>query len=257
MAAMADLELSIPEIAEVLDRTGYICLENVISPDWLKGSREDVQARIAEYGEHDFCVIRPSHENDTPEHRLVNDPAVRALLENLAMARCGRGNAANGEIYDVLRVLTGLEREVTSFQFHYDAAVITMLVPIFIPNAGTGKSGELIIFPNRRPFRRSVLLNIFEKVISQNRFYRKRVMREFDRAPEKHLVQLKPGNVYMFWGYRTFHGNGPCAPNTVRATLLLHYGNPHRGNPILTAVKSVRRIVAPSSEHTEAIVVQL
>jgi hypothetical protein len=254
---MADLELSIPEVAERLDRTGFVCLENVISPDWLKEARENVKSRLAEYGEHDFCIIRPSNKTDTPAHRLVNDPAVRAIFENLAAARCPRGVAENDEIYNVLRVLAGPEREATSFKFHYDAAVVTMLVPLFIPTEGAGRSGELVLFPNRRPFRRSVILNIFEKVITQNRFYRNRILGEFNRAPEKYSVQLKPGNVYLFWGYRTFHGNGPCASNTVRATLLLHYGNPHGGNPVLAAAKSVRRIVAPSSEHTEATVVRL
>lgn len=243
MAAMADLELSIPEIAERLDRTGFVCLENVISPDWLKDARENVKSRLAEYGEHDFCIVRASNETDTPAHRLVSDPAVRAIFEKLAVARCPRGVAENDEIYSVLRVLAGPERKATSFKFHYDAAVVTMLVPLFIPTEGAGRSGDLILFPNRRPFRRSVTQNIFEKLITQNRLYRKRILREFNRTPRKYSVQLKPGNVYLFWGYRTFHGNAPCAPNTVRATLLLHYGNPHGGNPVLAAVKSARRMV--------------
>jgi hypothetical protein len=168
---------------------------------------------------------------------------VRAIFENLAWARCPRGVGQDDEIYSVLRVLAGPEREATSFKFHYDAAIVTMLVPLFIPTEGAGRSGDLILFPNRRPFRRSVALNIFEKVITQNRFYRTRILQEFNRAPQRYSVQLKPGNAYLFWGYRTFHGNGPCAPNTLRATLLLHYGNPHGGNPVLATVKSMRRMV--------------
>jgi hypothetical protein len=132
-----------------------------------------------------------------------------------------------------------------------------MLVPLFIPSAGAGMSGELVVFPNRRPFRRSAIVNVFEKVFAQNRFYRKRIIRNFNRAPEKYSVQLIPGNVYLFWGYRTLHGNLRCAPDTVRATLLLHYGNPHGRHPALVGAKNLRRMVAPSSEHTEATVVRL
>jgi len=241
--AMGDLGLSIPEVAERLDRTGFVCLENIILPDWLKDAQENVESWLAEYGEHGFCIIRASNETDTPAHRLVSDPGVRTIFENLARDRCPRGLGQNDEIYSVLRVLAGPERKATSFKFHYDAAVVTMLVPLFIPTEGAGRSGDLILFPNRRPFRRSATLNIFEKVITQNWLYRKRILQEFNRAPEKYSVQLKPGNAYLFWGYRTFHGNGHCAPNTVRATLLLHYGNPHGGNPVLAAVKSVRRMV--------------
>jgi hypothetical protein len=241
--AMGDLGLSISEVAERLDRTGFVCLENVISPDWLEDARENVKSRLAQYGDHDFCIVRASNETDTSAHRLVSDPAVRAIFKNLAAARCPRGVAENDEIYSVLRVLAGPDRKATSFKFHHDAAAVTMLVPLFIPTEGAGRSGDLILFPNRRPFRRSVTLNIFEKVVTQNRLYRKRILREFNRAPEKYSVQLKPGNAYLFWGNRTFHGNGHCAPNTMRATLLLHYGNPHAGNPVLAAVKSMRRVL--------------
>jgi hypothetical protein len=244
---IADLDLSISELAEKLDWTGFVCLENVISPEWLKEARESVKSSLAEQGERDICIIRPSNETDTPAHRLVTDPTVRAILRDLALARCPQGVAEDDDIYSVLGVLAGPEREASSYQFHYDAAVVTMLVPLFIANAGTGRSGELVLFPNRRPFRRSVMFNIVEKVFTQNRFYRKRITREVNRAPEKHSVQLKPGNIYLFWGYRTFHGNLPCAPNTVRATLLLHYGNPHGRNPALAAVKFLRRMLAPSS----------
>ena len=37
------------------------------------------------------------------------------------------------------------------------------------------------------------------------------------------LLKLKPGNVYIFYGYRTLHGNQTINPNDVRATILLHF----------------------------------
>jgi hypothetical protein len=256
-APFADLDVSVSDLAGELERTGFVCLENVVSPQWLAEAREYVESSLAEYGEYDFCIIRPTNKKDSPAHRFVCDRTVRMIFESLALAHCPQGIAKDEEIYSVLRVLAGPEREASSFRFHYDAAIVTMLVPLLIPTAGAGRSGELVVFPNRRPFRRSVLFNIFEKTITQNRFFRIRIMREFNNAPEKYSVQLKPGNVYLFWGYRTFHGNLPCAPNTVRATLLLHYGNPHGRHPALMGAKYLRRIVAPSSEHTEAAVVRL
>jgi hypothetical protein len=252
-----NLNLSIPEVADKLDMTGFVCLENAVSAAWLEEARQNVNTSLAEYGEYDFCVINPNNEEGTPAHRFVTDRTVRVILEGLASARCPQGVTQNEEIYSVLRVLAGPEREASSFRFHYDAAIVTMLVPLVIPTAGAGKSGELVVFPNRRPFRGSVMVNIFEKVFVQNRFYRKRIVRELNRAPWKYAVQLKPGNLYLFWGYRTFHGNLPCAPNTVRATLLLHYGNPHGRHPALAVAKYLRRMVAPASEHTEATVVRL
>lgn len=255
-APIVDLDLSVAELAEELDRTGFVCLEDVVSQRWLDEACESVKSSLAKYGENDFCVIHPNNEENTPAHRFVSDPAVRSIFEGLAMARCPQGISEQEEIYSVLRVLAGPEREASSYAFHYDAAVVTMLVPLSIPRVGAGRSGELVVWPNKRPFRSSVLINVIEKAFMQNRFYRTWMVRQLNRAPDKRSVELKPGNVYLFWGYRTFHGNSPCAPDAVRATLLLHYGNPHGDSAAIAAARKLRRLVAPSSEHTEATVVR-
>src|SRR5258708_36454083 len=87
-----DLNLSIPEVVDKLDLTGFVCLENVVSPGWLEEARLSVNSCLAEYGEYDFCVIHPSNEEGTPAHRFVTDPTVRAILERLASARCPQGS---------------------------------------------------------------------------------------------------------------------------------------------------------------------
>jgi hypothetical protein len=253
---VAELDVPIGELIDELDRTGFICLRNAVSPEWLQEARDAVKSNLARYGENDFCVIRPDSQQGTPAHQFVSDPAVRSLLQRLALARCPQSVSEHDEVYSVLRVLAGPETAATSFAYHYDAAVVTMLVPLFIPDAGRGRSGELVVFANKRPFRRSAVGNIAEKVATENRLYRWRMTRRLQRAPEKYAVVLEPGNVYLFWGYRTFHGNLPCAPNTVRATLLLHLGNPHPTSWVLAAVRELRRLVAPSSEHTEAKVIR-
>ncbi|HJE28492.1 MAG TPA: hypothetical protein K8U95_04800, partial [Pseudomonas nitrititolerans] len=43
-------------------------------------------------------------------------------------------------------------------------------------------------------------------------------------------LQLVPGNLYLFWGYRTLHANEPCDPVSRRATAIFHYGDPHAGS---------------------------
>ena len=53
--------------------------------------------------------------------------------------------------------------------------------------------------------------------------------------PAAHVKQLKVGNIYLFWGYRTLHGNLPCGVDALRTTLLLHLGDPH-GNALATRV---------------------
>ena len=67
------------------------------------------------------------------------------------------------------------------------------------------------------------------------------------RAIRPNIKYLKPGNLYLFWGYRTYHANFPVAGDAVRATMLLHYGDPHPSSLILKAntmrqIRDERRI---------------
>ena len=41
-------------------------------------------------------------------------------------------------------------------------------------------------------------------------------------------IKMVPGNLYLFWGYRSVHTNEPCDPASIRATALFHYANPHQ-----------------------------
>jgi hypothetical protein len=256
-AHVANLNVSVSETGRELDRAGFLCLKGVVSPEWLAEARASVDANLVEYGETDFCIVNPAGEAGTPAQRFITDPDVRALMSGLVAHRWPRAYVEDEEIETVLRVLAGPERAATSFAFHYDATVITMLVPLYIPDAGPGGSGELVVFANKRPFRRSAVMNIFDKIAAQNPLFRKYAIRKLKHAPEKYAVVLEPGNVYLFWGYRTYHGNGPCAANTVRATLLLHLGDPHHGSSITNAAKVLKLFLAPSSERTEATVKRL
>ena len=142
---------------------------------------------------NDFCIINPANDKDSFANRFVTDLTVRETFERLALARCPRGVAENEEIYSVLRVLTGPETDASSLKFHYDAAVVTMLVPLFIPSVGIGNSGDLVVFPNRRPFRRSAIVNIFEKLFTQNWFYRKRIARGYSSSAREILGAAETG----------------------------------------------------------------
>ncbi|ORV34410.1 hypothetical protein AWB99_01940 [Mycolicibacterium confluentis] len=248
--------MSAHELVDRLDGEGFVCLPGVVAPQWLEDARASVSGHLAAYGVSDFCIIRPDSDSQSPAHRFVSDPAVHGLLRELAELRWPRGVAESETIFSVLRVLAGPQRMATSHAFHFDAAVVTMLVPLIIPEAGAGRSGELVVFPNRRPFRRSALLNLVEKLWTESRLRRGRILREVRSAPTRCTVQLQPGSVYLFWGYRTLHGNLPCAPDTVRATLLVHFGDPHRTSRLIASARALRRRLWASIEHTEATVVR-
>jgi len=116
-----------------------------------------------------------------------------------------------------------------------------MVVPIFMPGAERGNSGELVGLFNKRPFRRFVIANIIDKVVGQSRFYRRRILRSLDRTDYLQVVDKEVGNLCWFWGYRSLHGNIPCESGALRATLLLHFGRPHGSSDALTAAVRLGR----------------
>ena len=132
-------------------------------------------------------------------------------------------NPNKQEIYKVLRVITGNKNEKESYRYHFDAHLFTVLVPIIIPEREKSHNGDLIIFPNIRKVINSLYLNIIQKIIFQNRFTKFLLKNNYIFKNKSVLLKLKPGNVYIFYGYRTLHGNQSIDYRDVRATLLLHF----------------------------------
>jgi hypothetical protein len=221
-------------IANQLDVDGVVCLDDAVPTDWLVQARADVEARLLAHGEQDHFIRSPEGEDHSAAEAFVSSPAVLALLADIVRARFPEGPADLELTGSALRVIAGPRGEGDAFWFHYDASVVTMVVPIFMPDAEPGNSGELVGLFNKRPFRRFVLANIVDKVVGQSQFYRNRILRRLDHADYLKRVDMKVGNLYLFWGYRSLHGNMPCESGALRATLLLHFGRPHGSSDALT-----------------------
>lgn len=230
------------DVAARLDSDGFVCLQDAVDPDWVERARAHVRRHLAENGEKFFSIIRPADEDGSPFDELVHDPKIVGLLEGVAKIACPEATF-DDEVYNVLRVIAGPKGSDGACQFHYDATVVTMLVPIFMPEGAPHASGELLTFANMRPYRGSVVTNLAEKALVQNKWAWERTEKQARANLDAHLQLLHPGNLYLFWGYRTLHGNLPCAPNSLRTTLLLHHGDPHGGNALLKAVRSARKLV--------------
>ena len=104
--------------------------------------------------------------------------------------------------------------------------MITALIPITMPSHGS--PGRLIIHPNTRGVRRTYLANVIDKVLCDNPVSQALLNAAYRRGSRRMIrLELKPGNLYFFWGYRSLHTNEPCEADAIRATALLHYADPH------------------------------
>lgn len=221
-------------LAAELDETGFVCIEDAIDPAWIARAQAYVHSLVEQKGKRYFAMNWLSRNPGTPPQELTDDPHMRRLMETLAQIGCPKARL-DKEIFTALRVVAGRTGDERSLLYHYDKHVITALAPILIPEGPKRRAGELVVFPNRRSYRRFTLFNIIEKAIVQNKWYRNRVTRKLAAGDPANIKYLKPGNLYLFWGYRTYHSNFPVAGDMVRATMLLHHGDPHPASLILKA----------------------
>ncbi|WP_163738873.1 hypothetical protein [Mycolicibacterium madagascariense] len=223
-------------LADQLDDRGLVRLQDVFSAEWLDAMRTMVVDYIAANGDRDFYLDRADQEVGSPAHRLTSDPAVRRLFAETANLRRPHVDSADAPMRCSMLVRTGTVRKAPSHLFHYDPCVLTMIVPIFIPQGPLGTCGELAAFGNTRPFRRFHATHLADVLLTHNRWYRRHTTKRVHDAPEKYVVPLQPGDAYLFWGYRTYHGNLGCAPGVLRTTLVLKFGAVHPADGWLSKV---------------------
>ncbi|ULE34577.1 hypothetical protein [Mycobacterium sp. IDR2000157661] len=218
-------------VAAHITRYGYARLAGVLSADWLDVAHAAVRPYMPEDEVYELFVDRLDSSVRWCVDRVVAESQFGALLRALA-ARQLPGLDCDGEAVEVvLRVVTGTgDADSAPADFHYDSTVVTAIVPIVIPDGQPGRSGELIIRRDLRPYRRTVVGNAVDKA----RAARCPDMRAVDGSSAT-VVAMQPGDIYLFWGYRSFHTSMPIPAGSRRVTLILHFGTVHPGAGMRTA----------------------
>jgi hypothetical protein len=208
---------------------GFAQLRDVVSEAELQQLREFVDARAQLHQGEYFAYHGEKFLAASLLSSIWSDPNFKQLVANL-YRHAARKEPSSAQIFPVLRCVQGNQGQRESNCFHFDASLVTALVPIFIPSEGEER-GDLMLFPNLRNVRTNVLFNVIEKAVVQNSLCRKLISLAIRRGWLKPAtVILKPGDIYLFWGYRSLHANKPCSPGIKRATAIFHFGDPHSGS---------------------------
>lgn len=223
-----------------LNSKGFFSIPNAIPPESPEKFRDEVKRLVGVKGERYFSLINPYKESDSAFKVLGESKNFNKLMRDLATIGTTK-DVSKSKLLNVLRVVTGSKADERSLQFHYDATVITALIPIFIPDGESQESGHLVAVPNLRNIRSSAFINLIEKLFFQNPLAQKLTAYLLLRNKcERHVMKLQPGNIYFFWGYRTLHANLPIDPKILRATLIFHLGNPHENSGMIKAIAKLR-----------------
>jgi hypothetical protein len=178
----------------------------------------------------------------TPLAELTDHPALQSLARRIYEGATGR--AAPGQaMHSVLRCLSGKTSLKDCFRFHYDPYVVTMLLPILIPMQG--RRGNLVIAPNLRTIRSGYLHNLMDKIIVESPVTEFVLSQLYQSGVLKlKQVELTPGDLYVFSGYRTLHTNESFETENICGTALFHFGNPHADSPLRDRLRAVRRVAS-------------
>ena len=217
-----------------LQSDGFVELPGVVDPGFLAECRAFIDSELEKRGHRYFSIENVKDTPGAPFGALTSDSSLRELVAELCRMAKGEDAALDLAQGNNLRVIAGEKSSSQAMKFHYDSDVLTVLFPVMIPDGTPEEAGDLIALTNHRPFGRSALVNLVQKAIIQNRFYRERLARRVrDGKAGARVIKLKPGNLLLFWGYRTLHANFPCRSEAVRATMLSFWGDPHPNDRIM------------------------
>ncbi len=227
--AHADVDAGgVASVVGEMDRRGYGRIEGFLGAADLDRMRGFVRRAVEGAGGEYVGFTGP----EAVAGSSLDDLAASGRFRDLCRRVYEAGMGAQGpevEFHQVLRCLSGGSAASHSMNFHYDSYVVTALLPIEIPTEGA--KGDLLMWPNTRRVRRSYAANLVDKVLLDNPVTQAglRALASRDRLTR---ITMVPGDLYLFWGYRSIHANEACDPDKVRATALFHYANPHAGSRV-------------------------
>jgi len=232
-------EALLSEITQDLMTEGFYCLDGALDKKTLTEFKCEIESLIDEKGRRYFSLINPYKNIKSKFNLLDKSKNLKGFLFELA--KLGSKNKySKSEILNVLRVVAGGKTNSQSLKFHYDATIITILIPLVIPKGSPEECGHFLAFKNLRRLRNNVLLNFLEKILMQNIFTQKIISLIALKNISKHIIEFKEGNIYFFYGYRTLHANLPLKSEYTRATMLFHYGDPHQDSLLLKSIAKIR-----------------
>lgn len=232
-------EAEISKFCADMNTRGVAEIHNVIRPwvieearDYLlsEGKRMNLTSFSLRWNSMQSCVLTDLQKN-------------RSLKKFLSSILNAAGVDAKDDeyIHHVVRCTNGLTNKADAHAYHFDQYNLTALMPIETPSDPCANCGDLVVYPNLRGFSTNVVANLIYKAFFQNgilsRLMRTRLAKYLFKAE---VIKVKPGNLYLFYGYRTFHGNLPIDEKFRRMTALFHYNDPFSDNEIFKGLEAYR-----------------
>lgn len=243
-------EAQIKSLIETIDQFGYAVLPDWASREQLEQLQNLVVSAVTAAGNNYVALSGNEAVAGTPLEEWGNSREFIDLCRRIVVGATGQQSKDLG-LQQTLRCLTGDGGRRESLIFHYDSFVLTTIMPVCMPDEG--ESGDLLMLPSRRPLRRNYALNLLDKLLVDNRWMQRRLAKRFANKAEAFTrIRMFPGNLYLFWGYRSLHTNLPVAPDALRATAVFHYHNVHGSSSLASRVRRSLNGFKPAQTPVDA-----
>jgi hypothetical protein len=204
-------------IRAAMDETGLAVLENFIHPDFLAKLRATVdQLTPVCYGGGKRKPLIGGELKDTGFYEVCFSDFVIQLVNDILDAYNIHVEAA--DIHPAMNILVGEQGQDTVKGWHFDATYLTIAMPVVMPAPSGGRDGKFRIWPNVRRFSQSAWQNRLYWNLAKITLLR--------RIVKSCAINFVPGNLYFFYGFRSFHGTDDLDTNQVRANCLMNFGGP-------------------------------
>lgn len=232
------MDLTAQDLYKKLNLDGIVEIPAFVSSEDLIKAQNIAKEAIESSG----TEYRAFSNDEGPEGHFLNELLQKFGLQKTCHSICEFADGvdySNAETLLVWRNFRGRASQGHVLKFHYDSYIISALIPILIPEEG--KRGDFLIIPNTRKVRKSYVVNLLDKLMLDNiltQWFLKLLY--FGRSSFIKKIQLNPGSLYIFWGYRSIHTNDNVDGDKMRSTAIFHCLNPHAENSLKSQLQRYR-----------------
>jgi len=235
-------DLEIQEFAQKIQAHGYVELRDIFNPWVLEEAVGYISERNKEF-DTGFLSLRAEEMTHSVFTKIKDSENFVTFLDKLRDAS-GLPTPESNRVHCVVRSIDGSKNinKKASDKYHFDAYDLTVSMPIVIPQEEDKNRGDFVMFMRRRKTSSGLLKTLFYKSIFQSNLFQNFAKSAFFFKLFRGKVMLtKPGSLYIFLGFRTYHGNRAIDKGLSRATALFHYSNPLGASSIIKNIEARRK----------------
>ena len=210
---------------------GYVIIKNFLTENIQNKIKDFVISKISELDKDRFSLNENQLEN-TIIGKMINAPDFLDFCNNFEEKNTIKNMQFNSHY--LINYSKKKKKTDEKFSFHFDAFINTIIIPINIHNESLDNfSMSLEIIPNFRNLTNSIFINLFQKIIFQNRLFKffsnSFLFKLFFKSKN---IKIKFDDILIFNGFRTLHSHSISTTNTEKekARLIIHVFNPFYKN---------------------------